>query len=437
MKNVDTLIQARWLITVDEKNRVLENHALAIDKGSIVDILPADSAKDTYAAKNIALQDSHVVMPGLVNAHTHAAMCLFRGIADDVPLKEWLTRHIWPAEQQWVNPEFVEDGTELAIAEMLKSGTTCFNDMYFYPDVAARVCIKTGMRSAIGLIVLEFSTMWAASPDEYISKGIEIHDEYKDSARINPVWAPHAPYTVSDESLLKVRTLTEELEIPVHIHLHETAGEIEDAISATGGRPLARLESLGLTGPSLIAVHMTQLTDNEIKLAATDNINVVHCPASNMKLASGFCPVQKLIDAGVNVGLGTDSAASNNNLDLFGEMKLAALLAKGYFNDARALNAEQVLRMATINGAKALGLDGQIGSIETGKEADIIAIDMREAGSIPVYNPVSHLVYSTSHSQVSDVWVAGKRLLKDHELMTINLDELRFKAKIWADRLSG
>ena len=436
MQNVDSLIQARWLVTVDPQDNVFENYSVVIDNGKITDILPTAKALISYKANNNYQRHSHVLMPGLINSHTHTPMSLFRGLADDLPLHEWLTRHIWPAEQKWVSPEFVKDGAELAIAEMLKSGTTCFNDMYFYSDVIARSSVKTGIRAVIGLIVLEFPTIWAQTPDEYISKGVAIHDEYKSSARISTAWAPHAPYTVSDKSLAKIRTLADELEIPLHIHLHETRQEIEDAFKDTGGRPFARLDSLGLLGPGLIAVHMTQLTTDEMQIGAANNINVVHCPASNMKLASGFCPVVELLDAGVNVSLGTDGCASNNNLDLFGEMKLAALLAKVHMLDAKVLAAPQVLRMATINGAKALGLESKIGSIELGKEADLITLDMTEAGAMPVYNPVSHLVYSTSHSQVTDVWVAGKILLKQHELMTIDLAEIAEKAYVWSNKIS-
>lgn len=435
MKKIDSLIFARWIVTVDHDDAVLENQAVAVDKGKVIDILPQAAAQEKYQANHFYERHSHILLPGLINSHTHAAMNLFKGMADDVPLMEWLDKHIWPAENQWVSRKFVEDGTELAIAEMLKSGTTCFNDMYFYPDVSARVSVKTGIRAVIGLIVLDFPTMWAENADEYISKGVNIHDAYRDSSRISTMFAPHAPYTVSDESLIKVQTLADELQMAVHIHLHETAFEVDETIKSTGGRPLARLESLGLLGPSLVAVHMTQLTEDEIFLLAKTKVNVVHCPASNMKLASGFCPVQALKDAGVNVSLGTDSSASNNDLNLFGEMKLAALIGKGYFSDPKALNANMVLRMATINGARALGLEEKVGSIEIGKEADMIVVDINEPATSPVYNPVSHLVYSTARNQISDVWVAGKILLKDKMLLTINETSLMKKSQNWADKI--
>ncbi len=436
MKKIDSLILARWVVTVDADDSVLARQAVAIDKGKIIDILPQADAQAKYQASQIYERNSHILLPGLINSHTHAAMNLFRGMADDMSLMQWLEKHIWPAETKWVNREFVADGTELAIAEMLKSGTTCFNDMYFYPDISAKVSVKTGIRAAIGLIILDFPTMWAETPDEYISKGLTIHDDYTNSPRISTVLAPHAPYTVSDETLAKVQVLADELNIPVHIHLHETEHEINEAIKNTGGRPLTRLESLGLLGPDLIAVHMTQLTEDEIKLLAKTQVNVVHCPSSNMKLASGFCPVQSLSDARINVSLGTDSSASNNDLNLFGEMKLAALIGKGYFANPKALNANMVLRMATINGAKALGLADDIGSIEIGKQADIITVDISEPGASPIYNPASHLVYSTARSQVSDVWVAGKILVKDYDLLSINQEKICNKAQSWADKIS-
>ena len=433
--NVDTLLFADWMLTVDADNRQLDKHAIAVHEGRILDILPADQARQQYQSDDVQKLDGHVLAPGFVNAHTHASMSLFRGLADDMPLMEWLQEHIWPAEGQWVNEEFIHDGTLHAAAEMIRSGTTCFNDMYFFPDVTARVIDSIGLRASVGLILLDFPTVWANGPDEYISKGLEVHDHYRSNTRITTTFAPHAPYTVSDDPLMRIETLAEELDIPIHMHVHETAFEIKQAIDQSGLRPLSRLNDKGLVSPRLLAVHMTQLTDEEIEMLATSNASVAHCPESNLKLASGYCPVHKLSQAGVNVALGTDGVASNNDLDLIGEMRTAALLAKTVADNASAVPAHEVLRMATINGAKALGLDNEIGSLEKGKSADIVAINMNTLETQPMYNVASQLVYSTSREQVSNVWVAGQQLLKNRVLMTLDENEIMDKAKSWQQKI--
>lgn len=434
-KNIDTLIFADWIVTVDEDYRELANHAIAVHEGRILDILPADQARQQYQSDNLHQLDGHALVPGFVNAHTHAAMSLFRGLADDLPLMEWLQEHIWPAEGQWVNEEFIHDGTLHAAAEMIRSGTTCFNDMYFFPDVTARVIDSIGMRASVGLIVLDFPTVWATDPDEYISKGLEVHDHYRSNTRITTTFAPHAPYTVSDDPLVRIETLAEELDIPIHMHIHETAFEVKQAVDQNGLRPLSRLNDKGLISPRMLAVHMTQLTDEEIEMLATNNANVVHCPESNLKLASGFCPLYKLLQAGVNVALGTDGTASNNDLDMIGEMRTAALLAKTVANNASAAPAHDILKMATINGAKALGLDNEIGSLEKGKSADIVAINMNTLETQPMYNVVSQLVYSTTRDQVSNVWVAGQQLLKNRTLMTMDENEILNKSLSWQQKI--
>ena len=436
LTNVDTLIFSDWVLTVDDKNSQLEKHAIVIHEGRIHDILPADRARQQYQSEDTVNLNGHVLVPGFVNAHTHASMSLFRGLADDLPLMEWLQEHIWPAEGNWVNEEFIHDGTLHAAAEMIRSGTTCFNDMYFFPDVTARVIDSIGMRASVGLILLDFPTVWANDPDEYISKGLEVHDHYRSNTRITTTFAPHAPYTVSDDPLLRIETLAEELDIPIHMHIHETEFEVKQAVDQNGLRPLSRLNDKGLISPRLLAVHMTQLTDDEIEMLATSNANVVHCPESNLKLASGYCPVEKLSQAGVNVALGTDGTASNNDLDMIGEMRTAALVAKTVANNASAAPAHEVLRMATINGAKALGLDKEIGSIEKGKSADIVAINMNTLETQPMYNVVSQLVYSTSRNQVSDVWVAGQQLLKNRVLKTIDENEVLQKARSWQQKIN-
>ncbi|HEY9050650.1 MAG TPA: amidohydrolase family protein, partial [Gammaproteobacteria bacterium] len=316
MNTVDTLIHARWVIPVTEGDPILDHHSVAIHDGRIVDILPSDEAKNRYQGHIENEYSRHALIPGLVNAHTHAAMTLFRGVADDLALMDWLTNHIWPAEQKWINEEFIQDGSELAIAEMLRSGTTCFNDMYFFPDVTARVARNAGIRACIGLIIIDFPTVWASNAEEYIDKALSLRDKFRSDALIHTPFAPHAPYTVSNSPLEKIRMFSDEMDLPVHMHVHETAHEVEQAVANDGKRPLARLQELGLVSPNLVAVHMTQLLDEEIELLAQSGSHVVHCPESNLKLASGFCPVQKLINAGVNVALGTDGTASNNDLNM-------------------------------------------------------------------------------------------------------------------------
>lgn len=429
---VDTLIQARWIIPVEPHEIILEHHVLIIHKGHILDILPQQQAQEKYQPNQLEYLSDHALIPGFINAHTHVAMNLFRGIADDLPLMDWLEKHIWPLEQKWVNEAFVRDGTDLAIAEMLRGGTTCFNDMYFFPDITAHQAITHGIRANTGLIMIDFPTAWAEGPEQYIEKGLALYDELRHEPLIRTPFAPHAPYTVSDIPLQQVSTLAAELNLPIHMHVHETKHEV-----GQGERPLKRLYDLGLISPAFIAVHMTQLTSSEIKKFAAAGAHIVHCPESNLKLASGFCPVQKCLDAGINVALGTDGAASNNDLDMLGEMRTAALLAKGVAEDARAVTAATALRMATLNGAKALGIADITGSLTIGKAADICAIDLSDIETLPLYNPISQIVYSAARHQVSDVWVAGKRCLKDRQLTALNLADLKSKIAQWQEKLQA
>ena len=434
---VDTLIHARWIIPVEPESVTYEHHSLVIDSGKIIDLLPTDLAKQKYQGTITENLENHALLPGLINCHTHAAMTLMRGIADDLPLMDWLQNHIWPLEQKWMSEAFVKDGTDLAIAEMILGGTTCFNDMYFFPEISAAQALQYGIRAKVGLIVIDFPSAWAQNADEYIEKGLALHDQLRLSDLCTTAFAPHAPYTVSDEPLQKIRTLADELELPIHIHLHETLHEVEQAQAQTGQRPLQRLQELGLVNPSLIAVHMTQLTDEEISLFAESGAHIVHCPESNLKLASGFFQVARCLAAGINVALGTDGAASNNDLDMFGEMRTAALLGKAVAGDASAIPSVTALRMATINGAKALGLDACCGSLSVGKAADVTAIDLNYLETQPLYCPVSQIVYAASRQQITDVWVAGKRLLKQRKLTTINVDDLKEKITEWQQRLSS
>lgn len=432
---VESLIHAKWIIPVEPAKTVLEQHCIVIKDGLIEAILPSNKAKQQYTADDEIHLNQHALIPGLINAHTHAAMNLFRGLANDLPLMDWLNNHIWPAEQKWVDPEFVRDGSQLAIAEMIRGGTTCFNDMYFFPDTTAEVCSNAGMRAMVGLILIDFPTAWAENADEYILKGEQVHDEYKHSPLISTAFAPHAPYTVSDEPLQRINILAEELDIPIHMHVHETAFEVNDAIEKNGMRPLKRLKDLGLLSTRMIAVHMTQLNPDEIQELAKLGVSIAHCPESNLKLASGFCPVYELHQAGVNVCLGTDGSASNNDLDMFGEMRTAALLAKGVSGNSTALDAQTALQMATLNGAKALGIQDSIGSLIKGKQADVVAIDLEQLETMPCYDPVAQIVYSGNRQQVTDVWIAGKQVLSNRKLTTLEYERLIEKSKNWEERI--
>ena len=437
MTEVDTLIHGRWIAPVEPDHTLHEHHSLVVHEGRIVDLLPTDQARTRYTADNEHERDRHLLIPGLVNAHTHAAMSLLRGLADDLPLHDWLNDHIWPAESRWVNEEFVHDGVQLAIAEMLRCGTTCFNDMYYFPDVTARVAVSCGMRACVGLIVLDFPTIWAGNANEYISKGLAVHDHYRSDPLIRTLFAPHAPYTVSDAPLQHIRVLADELDIGIHMHVHETAEEIDKAVELTGKRPLARLHELGLIAPNMMAVHMTRLSTQEIADFAVAGGHVVHCPESNLKLASGLAPVQALLAAGVNVALGTDGAASNNDLDMIGEMRTAALLGKMVANDASALPAHAVLRMATLNGARALGLGNETGSLVRGKWADVAAVNLDTLEARPLYDPVSQLVYTCGREQVTDVWVAGQQLLKSRRLTTLDDNDILARTLEWQARIGS
>jgi len=434
--SVDTLIFPRWIIPVAPAGQVLEQHALAIKGGRIEALLPAQQARRLRAERVVELPD-HALLPGLVNAHGHAAMTLLRGYADDVPLHTWLQEHIWPAEGRFVGEDFVRDGVSLAIAEMLRSGVTTFADMYFFPDIAAQVAQDAGMRAQMHFPVFDFPSAWGRDADDYIHKGLQLRDDFKHSSLITIGFGPHAPYTVSDGPMSRVATLAAELDASIQIHVHETRQEVEQALRDTGERPLARLHRLGLLGPRTQCVHATELDAADIELLAQNNSHVVHCPESNLKLASGFCPVGKLLEAGVNVALGTDGAASNNDLDLFGELRTAALLAKAVAGDASALPAHAALAMATLSGARALGLEERIGSLEPGKAADVIAVDLGDVESQPLYHPVSQLVYGNSGSRVSHSWIGGRLLLENRAPTTINLHELRERARHWQHRIAN
>lgn len=431
----DLVIDARWVVPVEPRGLVLEAHSVVVRAGRIAAVLPTASLPgDPAPARRVTLPQ-HVLIPGLVNLHTHAAMSLMRGLADDRPLMAWLQDHVWPVESKHVSPEFVHDGTLLACAEMLRGGVTCFNDMYFFPEAAARAGLASGMRASIGLIAVEFPSAYASDAEDYLAKGLALRDRLGGEARLSFCMAPHAPYTVSDRTFARIATLAEELDLPVHLHLHETEDEVRASMTAHGRRPLERLAALGLVSPRLVGVHAVHLTEAEIAALARNGCSVAHCPSSNLKLASGFAPVAALAGAGVNVGLGTDGAASNNRLDLFQEMRTAALLAKAASGRADAMPAHDALRCATLGGARALGLDALCGSIAPGKAADLCAVAVRDPETLPCYDPVSHLVYACGREHVTHVWVAGDPALEDRSLVHVDRALLEKRTLMWQNHL--
>ncbi|MBN6100790.1 TRZ/ATZ family hydrolase [Xanthomonas sp. CFBP 8703] len=434
-ESCDLLIEAGYVVPIEPHAVVLEDHAVAVRGSEIVAVLPRAEAQARFAAARTVSRPDAALLPGLVNAHTHNPMTLLRGIADDLPLMVWLQQHIWPVETAVIGPEFVADGTALAIAEMLRGGTTCANENYFFSDVQAAVYKQHGFRARVGTVIIDFPTAWAKTSDEYFERACEVHDQWRDDPLIGIAFAPHAPYTVNDANFERVRMLSDQLDVPVHLHTHETAQEIADSLKQYGQRPLARLDRLGLVNDRLIAVHMTQLTDAEIHLCAERGVSVVHCPESNLKLASGFCPACALQRAGVNLAIGTDGCASNNDLDMFSENRTAAILAKAVANDATALDAATTLRAATLGGARALGFGEKIGSIEVGKQADLICVDLSALETQPLHNVLSQLVYAAGRQQVSDVWIAGQRKLEQRMLVDMDADALVANARQWRERI--
>lgn len=435
--SIDTLLLPRWLIPIEPAGVVLEDHAVAIKNGKILAVLPREEALQRFSAQHSEELPEHILMPGLINLHTHAAMSLLKGYADDQPLQTWLEKYIWPAEARLVSPEFVHDGTLLACAEMLRGGITCFNDMYFFPRETAQAALKLGMRAAIGITVIEFPNAYAHDAEDYLNKGLAVRDELRDEALLSFTLAPHAPYTVNDTTFERILTLAEQLNLPIHMHVHETRQEISASLTQYGLRPLERLHRLGLLGPNLIAVHAVHLDPGEIELLARNGSSVAHCPASNLKLASGLPASTAWADAGINVGIGTDGSASNNRLDMFGEIRLAALLAKGTSGRADSWPVHYALRAATLAGARALGLEHKLGSIETGKEADLCAIKIGNSDHLPCFDPASHVVHVLGRENVSHVWVAGELCVKNGVLSNASDDSLRVIGQVWQNKTQG
>ena len=437
MLHCDTLIAPRWCVPVEPANTILLDHAVVVNDGRIADLLPLGKAREKYQPSVTIEKPDHLLIPGFVNAHTHAAMSLMRGFADDMPLDAWLHDGIWPAEARWVSAEMVRDGTELAITEMIAGGTTCFSDQYFFPEIVAETAVDLHMRAMVGTPIIEFPTAWANDTSEYLSKANDlVHDPYNDHPLISTCFAPHSTYALSDESFLELRVMADQLDVRTQIHLHETAAEVALAVEQTGRRPLERLLDLGLVNASLLAVHAVHLSDPEIAIFAESGVSIAHCPRSNLKLASGIAPIASYRSAGINVAIGTDGAASNNVLDMLSEMRTAALLAKAVSKDASVVSANEALRMATLDGASALGLAAEIGSIEIGKWADIACIDLNRVNSQPVYDPVSQLVYTARVDQVTDVWIAGRHLLDKGELTHIDTDSVLARSHEWRDRFA-
>lgn len=437
MQHCDTLIVPRWCIPVEPAATILSDHAIVVVDGRIVDIMPDVDARKSYQPSVLVERPHHALIPGLINAHTHAAMTLFRGLADDLPLEAWLQDSIWPAEKRWVSAEMVRDGTELAIAEMLSAGITCFSDQYFFPELVATTAVDLHMRAVIGTPVVDFPTAWAEGAEECLSKGADlVHDPFADHPLISTCFAPHSTAVLSDEAFVELRVLADQLDVPVQIHLHETAAAVAESLRATGKRPLERLADLGLVNASLLAVHAVHMTDDEIEQIADAGVSVAHCPKSNLKLASGFARVTDYHAAGVKVAIGTDGAASNNTLDILSELRTAALLAKAVAGDPSTVSADRALRMATIDAAHVLGLERETGSIEAGKWADLCCIDLHRFNSQPVYDPLSQLVYTARADQVSDVWVAGRHQLDAGQLVNIDTDSLFKRSEEWQQRIT-
>jgi 5-methylthioadenosine/S-adenosylhomocysteine deaminase len=436
MQSVDNIIHAQWIYTGEPSQSLLENHAIVIQDGKVLDILHAELVHATYQTQEIHHYHQHLVMPGFINAHTHIGMNYFRGMSDDLALMDWLTKYIFPAEKKWLSHEFVRDASLFAMAEMIRNGTTCFNDMFYFLTATAEAAEISGMRAFIGMTVIEFPTNWAANPEDYFTKGLEFYDQYKQHPLVTPTLAPHAPYTVSDASFLRIKQLSEALNLRINLHLHETQDEIEQSMQQFQKRPIQRLHELGLLSEKLLAVHSVHLNDEDLALYQANGVHMIHCPESNMKLASGICPVMQAKKLGINIALGTDSVASNNDLDMISEMRSATFLAKVANQNPTALNATEMFAMATINGARALDCDQKTGSLKKAKAADLIAIHLDNLSTLPTYNPIAQVVYAAGRQQISDVWVAGKQLMRNQVLLTLDEEGIKEKARYWGQRIT-
>ena len=412
-----------------------KDFALVIKDRKITDILSQADLTSKYPEMLVKKLPGMAIMPGFINAHTQAAMNLFKGFSDDSPLDQCLKETIWPTESALLDDDFVYEGTQLAMAEMLRGGTTCFQDVYYMPDQIAKAVDSAKMRANIGLIIVESNNAWAKNADQCISKALDVNDQFKHHSNLSFSFAPHACHTVSEESLRKIASFSFELNINIHMNVHESYQEVSQFESEHGLRPLAKLKQLGLMSPQLNATHMTQLNAEEITQLVQSGTHIIHCPQSNMKQANGVCPITVLLKAGVNIAIGTDGAASNNDLDMLAELQTAALLAKSTSGNASSCTAYQALYAATMGGAKALGLERLVGSLTIGKEADFIAIDLSQIETQPVYNPISQIVYAASRQQVKHVWVAGEQLLDNRRLTTLDENKLLKNSQKWQHKI--
>jgi len=433
------LIRPRWIAPVTPTSPVLKDHAVAIRGPLIEAVGPAAALAEQYPQAQREELPGHLLVPGLVNVHTHAAMSLLRGAGDDLPLKRWLEERIWPLERELVSDDFVYDGTVLACREMLLGGVTCFSDMYFFPEATARAALAMQMRAVLGIIVFEFPTAYGSGPADYLSKGLALRDEMRDQPSLSFTLSPHAPYTTSDQSLRRVASLAAELQLPIATHLHETAAEIDESLAHYGMRPIERLEKLGLLGPEFIAIHGVHMSDEDIGRLARAGGSLAHCPHSNLKLASGIARIGEMARQGVNITIGTDGSASNNRLDLLAEGRLTALLAKAETGNAAAFDAHRTLHAMTRAGADALGLGDRIGSIEAGKQADLLAVDLASLDYGPVYDPVATLIHTAGREAVTDVWIRGERVVEgrqiSHSLSRQAVGTVVGRIPLWHNRL--
>ena len=436
MKIVDKIIRPKWILPIMPDNQVIENSSLIIKAGKILEICSREDEKERYSSKEIYHLPGHAVLPSFVNCHTHLAMSYYRGLGDDLPLMEWLNNYIWPAEAATVSESLVFDGTQHALIESIRSGVGCVNDHYFFMPKVVDALRSAGLRGVVSNCLLHFGTPWAPTLSHCFAEAEHLFKYTQNDKLIHSAYGPHSPYGTDDDSMQQVTESAEKRGAKIHIHLHESEHEIVEYKKQNEGlSPIEKFHQKGWLNSRMIAVHMTQITDHEIDLVYQSEASIVHCPESNMKLASGVAPIQKMINKGINVALGTDGAASNNDLDMIGEMRSAAFLAKVSTMNSSNLSAETVLRMATYNGAKALGLENEIGSLEIGKSADIIAIDLNMPETQPVYNPISQIVYAASRDQVSHMWVAGNNIMQNRKILTIDEKTIIDNSQAWADKI--
>lgn len=436
MKIVDLIVNARWILPIAPENKILENYALIIKDHKIIDLLAQEKVSDIYQAETVINKDHHVLMPGLINAHTHLAMSYYKGVGSDLPLNQWLSDYIWPSESATVSAEYVYDATKHALVECLRSGVSCVNDLYFYMNDVASALSEAGMRGRLAHCIFNFETPWAKSVESSFEQAENLINNLKNNQLISVAIGPHSPYAVDDQMMQRVIQLSKIHNLPIHIHLHETKKEVDDYKEKYGVSPIVRFFEKGWLNEKTIGIHLTQLDEKDIDCIVKSKMKVVHCPESNMKLASGISPIQKLLDLGVTVAIGTDGSASNNDIDMISEMKSASFLSKIATGNPESISAKKALEMATINGAKALGFESEIGSLEIGKSADFIAIDFNYPETLPVYDPFAQIVYAASRNQVSDVWVNGKCLMDQYKLLTINNDGLNQNQNKWSLKIN-